>query len=236
MTEAFTALVAGAENVLFDFDGPVCRLFARRPAIGVSAHLVRWLDDHDQGALLGAGERGQADPMALLQTVDERDTDGTVMPAFEAELAAEELRATDTAYPTPYVDVLIQTWSALGVRLAIASNNSEAAVRRYLESRSLSRCFDDRIHGRSHELHRLKPHPDCVYRALDSLGAEASTALMIGDTPADFEAARKAGVSFLGYGSDEQREQRLRAAGAEHVVGSLEPVLDLVRRGAGPHS
>lgn len=126
--------------------------------------------------------------------------------------------------------MLIQTWSALGVGLAIASNNSEGAVRRYLEIRSLSRCFAGHIYGRSHELHRLKPHPDCVYRALDSLGADAAGSLMIGDTPADFEAARKAGVAFLGYGRDERREQRLRAAGAEHVVGSLEPVLKLVRR------
>lgn len=48
---------------------------------------------------------------------------------------------------------------------------------------------------------------------------------MIGDTPSDFLAAREAGVPFLGYARNGHKEKLLRDAGAEDVVGSLEPVL-----------
>ncbi|MFD8741209.1 HAD family hydrolase, partial [Streptomyces sp. NPDC059618] len=55
------------------------------------------------------------------------------------------------------------------------------------------------------------------------------TALMIGDTPSDFLAAREAGVPFLGYARNERKEKTLRGAGATAVVNSLETVLTAVR-------
>jgi phosphoglycolate phosphatase-like HAD superfamily hydrolase len=62
------------------------------------------------------------------------------------------------------------------------------------------------------------------------MGSAPSTALMIGDTPSDFLAARDAGVPFLGYARNERKEKLLREAGATAVVGSLEAVLTVVRR------
>jgi phosphoglycolate phosphatase-like HAD superfamily hydrolase len=53
---------------------------------------------------------------------------------------------------------------------------------------------------------------------------------MIGDTPADYLAARGAGVPFLGYARDEATAGRLRAAGATVIVDSLETVLKTLRR------
>ncbi len=52
---------------------------------------------------------------------------------------------------------------------------------------------------------------------------------MIGDAPADCEAAGRAGIPFLGYARNEEKETLLRAAGAEAVVGSLEPILIQLR-------
>lgn len=52
---------------------------------------------------------------------------------------------------------------------------------------------------------------------------------MIGDTPSDHEAARQAGVPFLGYARNAYQEKLLRDAGAENVVASLEPVLRVLR-------
>ncbi|MER5522643.1 HAD family hydrolase, partial [Streptomyces sp. NPDC002763] len=43
-------------------------------------------------------------------------------------------------------------------------------------------------------------------------------------------AARDAGVPFLGYARNEQKGKLLREAGAECVVGSLEPLLLALRR------
>jgi phosphoglycolate phosphatase-like HAD superfamily hydrolase len=53
---------------------------------------------------------------------------------------------------------------------------------------------------------------------------------MIGDSPTDFEAAQEAGVPFLGYARNERKAKLLREGGAGHVVDSLEPLLEILRK------
>jgi HAD superfamily hydrolase (TIGR01509 family) len=117
----------------------------------------------------------------------------------------------------------------VGARLAIATNNSARTAAGYLAGRDLIGCFAPNVYGRTENLHQLKPDPHCLNRALNALGAAPSTALMIGDAPSDYEAARQAGVPFLGYARNGYKEKLLREAGAEVVVGSLEPVLRVLR-------
>lgn len=61
------------------------------------------------------------------------------------------------------------------------------------------------------------------------MGATLATTLMIGDSPSDLHAAQQAGVSFLGYARNDSQAHLLRQAGADFVVASLEPVLDILR-------
>lgn len=61
------------------------------------------------------------------------------------------------------------------------------------------------------------------------MGSAPSAALMIGDTPSDLLAARAAGVPFLGYARNERKAKLLRDEGAETIVNSLQPVLELLR-------
>jgi HAD superfamily hydrolase (TIGR01509 family) len=222
-------LIANARCVLFDFDGPVCRLFAGHRAHDVAESLIDWLEERGQHVLLTDEERESGDPHAVLRAVGRIHPGSDLVDELEEILTREELHATATAWPTPYVDPLIHTWRAVGVRLAIATNNSPRVVERYLSTRRLTDAFGPHVHGRTTELHLLKPDPDCLQRALKSTGARPAEALMIGDTPTDLEAAGSAGVPFLGYGRDEMRIERLHRAGAKTVVDSLDLVLGLVR-------
>jgi phosphoglycolate phosphatase-like HAD superfamily hydrolase len=43
-----------------------------------------------------------------------------------------------------------------------------------------------------------KPHPDVVHAALQRAGVPATQVVMVGDTPYDLEAARRAGGRFVG--------------------------------------
>ncbi|MFG2761185.1 HAD family hydrolase [Streptomyces wuyuanensis] len=231
VAETIEDLISGADHVLFDFDGPICRLFARHPASGVAESLVGWLDRHGGRVRLTDDQRTAADPHEVLRTVGMQHPGSDVVEGLEQELTRQELLATRSAWPTAYADPLIRTWSAVADGLAVATNNSPRAAEEYLAGRGLRDCFAAHIHGRGPDLALLKPDPDCVLRALGSLGAAPASALMIGDTPSDLFAARAAGVSFLGYAHDTRRAERLRAAGATVVVESLEPVLAIVRRG-----
>ncbi|MET9899534.1 HAD family hydrolase [Streptomyces sp. NPDC006446] len=228
-TESVQELIASARFVVFDFDGPICRLFAQYTAQRVAGELVEWLALHGLRELLTDEERRHPDPWLLLRAVDQRHPDSDLVAELEEWLTRHELKAVPTAWPTAYADPLIRTWSAVGVRLAIATNNSALVVRRYLDSRDLLACFAPNIYGRTQDLGLLKPHPHSLNRALNALGAAPSAALMIGDTPADLIASREAGVPFLGYATNVEKADLLRSTGATAVVSSLWPLLRVLR-------
>jgi HAD superfamily hydrolase (TIGR01509 family) len=227
--EKLRELIDRAQVVLWDFDGPICRLFAGHTADLVAGELVEWLEGRGLHGLLTETERESLDPHIVLRAVDRRHRGSDLVAVLEERLTLEELRAALTAMPTAYADPLIRTWKAVGARLAIATNNSPRVVRAYLDDRGLTDCFAPHIYGRTEQLHHLKPDPHCLNRALNAMGAAPSAALMIGDSPTDLEAADEAGVPFLGYARNERKAKLLREAGAESVVASLEPLLRILR-------
>ncbi|MEU1132156.1 HAD family hydrolase [Streptomyces sp. NPDC005900] len=230
-TERLHELIGPVRFVLFDFDGPICRLFAGHSAEDVAKDLVRRLAGLGLHGLLTDDERRQPDPYVVLRAVDRRRPRSDLVEELEELLTQQELKAVASAWPTPHVDPLIRTWTALGARLAVTTNNSPRAVHTYLTSRGLLECFAPHIHGRTQDLRLLKPDPHCLRRALSALGADPKSALMIGDAPTDLAAARRAGVGFLGYARNPRKARLLRDAGGAALVSSLEPVLRCLRGG-----
>lgn len=163
-------LFDSATCVIFDFDGPVCRLFAGYPAQKVTADMLRRLQRQGREGLLSMQEAASGDPHAVLRALARIDPRSAYLARLEAALTEHELRATETAEPTPYADALIRTLRTREYGLAITTNNSDSVVSRYLTARGLADCFGPHIHGRTRDLLRLKPDPDCLLRALDSTG------------------------------------------------------------------
>jgi beta-phosphoglucomutase-like phosphatase (HAD superfamily)/tetratricopeptide (TPR) repeat protein len=223
------ALVTEARAVLFDFDGPICRLFAGHAAEQTASELVHWLELRGLRGLLTEAELESGDPLLVLRAVERRHPGSDLIMELEQRLTQEELRASATAMPTPYADHLIRTWAAVGARLAVVTNNSPRVVSTYLANRGLAECFAPYIFGRTADLYRLMPAPWPVTRALTAMDIHPSRALMIGHSPSDFTASREAGVAFLGYARNEFRERLLREIGVEVIVPSLEPVLSILR-------
>lgn len=213
-------LLDSTDCVLFDFDGPVCRLFVRHPAPQVAARLRTLLED--RGASVELTEPD--DPYAVLRAGLATEH----APELLAALTAEEVRAAASAWPTPYVDQLLQTLHATGRRLAIATDAAEDAVERYLHSRGLAQLLTGHIHGRDGQAPTLMPDPDAVRRALASTGTAPERALLVGDSPQALATAAAAGVRFCGYAHSEAREAALREAGARYVATSLLEVVDTV--------
>ncbi|MGH3116839.1 MAG: HAD family hydrolase [Streptomyces sp.] len=225
-------LIESAKCVLFDFDGPVCHLFRNRPTPAIAERLrALVLDSRPESDWLPH----TTDPLEILRAAFEQPdlVESGVARDMERVLTEEEVKAAPGAFPTAFADTLVRTLNATGRQLAVTTNNSPQAVERYLESRQTAELFAGQIHGRGGEgtLH-LKPDPYCLLRALESTGTPAEEALMIGDAPRDLEAARAAGVAFLGYARNERKAAELRAAGVEHTVDSLRDVVVIVDPGA----
>nr|WP_308301628.1 HAD-IA family hydrolase [Frankia umida] len=87
---------------------------------------------------------------------------------------------------------LLRTLRERGYGLAVATGKAGSRARHLLGVLGVLDLFDHVIG--SDEIARPKPAPDIVLHALALLGADASTAVMIGDAVADLDSARGAGV------------------------------------------
>lgn len=125
-TEKLREVIERARFVLFDFDGPICRLFAGHSAEDVAKDLVGWLEGQGLRGLLSEKERVHPDPHVVLRVVNKRHPHSDLVAELEELLTQHELKAVPSAWPTPFADPLIRTWTAVGVRLAVATNNSPA--------------------------------------------------------------------------------------------------------------
>lgn len=67
----------------------------------------------------------------------------------------------------------------------------------------------------------LKPQPEFTRHVLQTLGADAATTLVVGDSPYDLAAARNGGLTFIGVSTGTHTADQLRAAGAATVCANL---------------
>ncbi|MPY60108.1 HAD family hydrolase [Streptomyces spongiae] len=223
-TENLRELITPVRFVLWDLDGPICRLFAGHPAHRVAKDLVRLVEGRGLGGLLTSEERATQDPHRVLRGVYLRRPESDLIIELEEWLTRQELIAVPTAYPTAHADPLIRMWASRA-RFAITTNNAAVAAARYIESRGLTDCFPY-IYGRTRQIDLMKPDPHYLLQALNAMGADPSASLMIGDAPSDFEAAQKARVSFLGYARNDDKLRTFLDAGVrrEHIVSSMQQV------------
>jgi phosphoglycolate phosphatase-like HAD superfamily hydrolase len=231
-------LVRRATFLLFDFDGPLVRLFARGEALGIARLLGLRLEEALGDA---AAERfsESVDPHGLvlglrgalrqLPDLDEQTIELLVR-RTELQLVEEERVAVRTAELTDGAESLVAGLFRVGRwRLAITSNNSALAIDDLLEderAQVFRSAFRGQVYGRHPDPDLMKPHPDCLNRALVGLGCDyPDQALLIGDSTSDLGAAKKAGVPFLGFAATEEKYEALSQAGARHIVRDLRELL-----------
>jgi phosphoglycolate phosphatase len=207
-------------HVLFDFDGPVCRLFSGHPAATVAARIAKELRARQ---LMPPGLDDCTDPHRLLAEVSQE-----ARSMVSELLERAECLATESADPTDGAAQTVRRLAEGGIRLSVVSNNSATAVASYLTRHELDRYFDGPVVGRPDDPGLMKPHPHSVEKALMELGVDSSRCLMVGDSVADAQAAGKAGVSFVGYEARPGGASELRNAGVASVLTSIEELLALV--------
>ena len=92
----------------------------------------------------------------------------------------------------------------LGGRKSTATTKGTPTTRIVLERFGLLPYFD---HVQGTDGFPAKPNPDVIFKALEGLGASPADCLFVGDSPADMEAAHRAGVKSCavtyGYGQRE---------------------------------
>ena len=135
---------------------------------------------------------------------------GSDLDDMESDLA--EFRARYAALDTP-VDCLfpgvrdgLAALSEMGVAMAICSNKPQGLCDKIVADLDLGRHFATVVGSIDHL--PLKPNPALAFRALDALGATASTCHYVGDSDVDRRTAANAGIGFLfvtyGYAEEDR--------------------------------
>lgn len=143
----------------------------------------------------------------------------------EAELGGD-IRAAERALYLAMIQMtqplegareLIADLKGQGRRVVLASSAKPQEVDHYLDvlgARDLADGWTT-----SGDVEATKPEPDLVLAALAEL--DGDEAVMVGDTPWDVEAARRAGVETIAVLTGGFSEQELREAGAAAVFASI---------------
>jgi len=137
----------------------------------------------------------------LLPTLNAAQMEAMVQ-EYRTIYAARDHQSTK-AYPG-----VVETLAKLPGKKSTATTKGTPTTRIVLERFQLLPYFD---HVQGTDGFPAKPNPDVIFKALDGLGAVKEDCLFVGDSPADMEAARRAGVMSCavtyGYG---QRDEMAR--------------------------
>jgi HAD superfamily hydrolase (TIGR01509 family) len=209
MSRALPMRVAALRAVLLDLDGTLVD--------SNDAHAMAWLE-----ALTDAGYVADFSHIRrligkggdkLLPEVTGLSTDS----ALATEITKQRARIFQSKYlpqvrAFPRADELLKRMRADDLRLVVATSAKERELGPLLELCGATGLLYEKTD--SDDAKHSKPDPDIVKNALMKAGCEPHEALMLGDTPYDLEASRKAGVKLIGMRCGGWDDESLHGAAA----------------------
>ena len=212
------------KGIIFDSDGVVLdsepiNLEAARLVFAMHGIQIQ-REDVQEG--IGAGSKYMSDPMVKYGlngvTVEQ------LMSAREArfrELAAERLA------PFPGLHDLVGQLKKIGIKTALASSAATDVVMTNFEIAGLDPSVFNIVVNSSVIRHK-KPAPDIFLQAAKDLGLPPSHCLVIEDSLAGIEAAKRAGMKVVAVASSFPKDRLLDA---DYVVADLKELLALINSG-----
>jgi HAD superfamily hydrolase (TIGR01509 family) len=180
--------------VIFDVDGTLVD--------SNDAHARAWVQAFAEHGITVAYERvrraigmGGDKLMPRVSGVEEASTEGKAISERRAEIFKKEFLPRLRAFPR--TRELVARLKDDGYTLAIASSAKEDELHPLLEIAGVADLISARTS--SDDADKSKPDPDIVAAALKRTGCGPDAAIMVGDTPYDVEAARRAGVRVVAF-------------------------------------
>lgn len=191
LVDAFTTIDRAYQHTLPQFGRPAPTMAEVRRAVG--------------GGLTNA--MGKFLPPELIPAASQ------VHLAFTQQILLEDVTLL------PGAADLLRAQHARGVKLAVYTNKQGDNARRICAHLGVAPLLDG-IFGAG-DTPWLKPQREFSDHVLRTLGADAATALLIGDSPFDVETARNGGFACWCVTTGTHDAAQLRAAGAEGIFPDL---------------
>jgi len=215
-------------TVIFDLDGTLID-----SAADVGAAVNRMLADHGlapidvttQRALMGEGGRVRTRKAFALRgrTLDEAALSARVRDFVRYY----DERPVANTIPYPGVIPTLHRLADADVRLGVCTNKYEGSARDILARLGLMPPIEDAAGADSFDVR--KPHPGHILKLLARMDADPGTALMVGDSIHDVEAAHAAGLPVIAvsWGYTQVPAAEL---GADAVIERFDDLMDAASR------
>jgi len=201
--------------VLFDFDGPLCDVFAGLPARGIARQLEAIVERRYP----------TDDPLEVLSLSSQLGAD--TVSVVESALIRAELDAVARAKPNSEGLTAVQACLSAGLEVGVVSNNSGEAVTAFLKSAGLVQYIAPIVGREPGRPDLMKPNPWPLQQALTSLACRPEDAVFIGDSTTDIDVANALGVHIVAYANKPGKRQRFTDAGAI-VIDSMSELVAAV--------
>ncbi len=110
-----------------------------------------------------------------------------------------------------------------GTKLAVFTGKGNRTVSITLEELDIARYFDLVISGSDVECH--KPHPEGIFKIMETFSVPPESVLMVGDAPPDIAASRSAGIKMAAVLWDSYDKERMLASGPDYVFHCVDDLL-----------
>ncbi|MEE8423741.1 MAG: HAD-IA family hydrolase [Thermodesulfobacteriota bacterium] len=137
--------------------------------------------------------------------------------AYDAFLEYYSNHLLDNTILYPSVKDLLKSLN--GKKKAVITNKPEDLSIRVLDGLNIRSHFSLVLGGDSLKL--KKPFPEPLLKAMMEVNAESEKTIMIGDSPIDIEAGKRAGVATCGVTYGYSSREELEEAGADIVIDNL---------------
>jgi HAD superfamily hydrolase (TIGR01509 family) len=118
-------------------------------------------------------------------------------------------RYLPTLQPFPHARELLERFQADGMTLVVATSASKDDMGKLLEKAGIKDLIEEKTS--QSDVEASKPDPDVIEAAVEKAGCKPAEAVMLGDTPYDVEASRRAGVPCValrcgGWGDEDLKD------------------------------
>lgn len=127
----------------------------------------------------------------------------------------------------PSTIILLKRLKERGFKLGITTTKYRAPVYDILEHFGISELFDTVATG--YEVKRHKPAPDIVIEAARRLGVDPKQCVVVGDSPIDVQAGKRAGSFTIGVLSSMCTRNQLEKEKPNYVVTNLDGIQDALQ-------
>ncbi|GIP40282.1 pyrophosphatase PpaX [Paenibacillus sp. J31TS4] len=126
----------------------------------------------------------------------------------------------------PHVREVVAALHEQGIRMGVVTNKISRTAQMGLKVAGLENYMD--VIVAEDDVMNGKPDPEGILKAIEALGAEPETTVMVGDSQYDLQAAKRAGVRSAGVAWSSKGEEFLRQFEPDFLLTDMRDLYEII--------